>query len=139
MEGIRRINTPPGLEETPTGRARGFFFDLTLPSVDKNNNDPSNLSQPSSNKSSTKTTRLMTPTGRIRQWWDDDEDHIAPRARRQLMTGGNFVFDVPDHFPSSPLCPMHPKHKSGGRGICPLHGREKSEDQDPTAKESGHG
>ncbi|EME79225.1 uncharacterized protein MYCFIDRAFT_199055 [Pseudocercospora fijiensis CIRAD86] len=34
-----------------------------------------------------------------------------------------FETDVPDHLPDSPLCPLHPKHKSGGKAICPLHGR----------------
>lgn len=37
----------------------------------------------------------------------------------------DFEFDVPDHLPSSPLCPLNPKHKSGGRAICLLHGRKK--------------
>ena len=31
-------------------------------------------------------------------------------------------WNVPEHLPSSPLCPRHPKHKSGGTGICPYHG-----------------
>ena len=34
--------------------------------------------------------------------------------------------DVPDHLPGSPLCPLDAKHKSGGRGICPLHGTRKA-------------
>jgi hypothetical protein len=33
-----------------------------------------------------------------------------------------FENDVPDHLPTSPLCPLHPKHASKGRGICPMHG-----------------
>jgi hypothetical protein len=50
------------------------------------------------------------------------------------------VFDIetPDHLPSSPLCPMNPKHKSGGIGICAHHGsasREKS-DSVPTMAET---
>lgn len=48
---------------------------------------------------------------------DDDEDD-----------GESIVFewDVPDHLPNSPLCPLSPKHKSGGRAVCPLHGRRKT-------------
>lgn len=34
--------------------------------------------------------------------------------------------DVPDHLPGSPLCPLRPTHKSGGRSICPLHGSKKT-------------
>lgn len=29
-----------------------------------------------------------------------------------------FSFDIPEHLPSSPLCPANSKHKSKGRGIC---------------------
>jgi hypothetical protein len=32
--------------------------------------------------------------------------------------------NVPEHLPNSPLCPLNPKHKSGGKGICPMHGRK---------------
>jgi hypothetical protein len=35
--------------------------------------------------------------------------------------------NVPDHLAGSPLCPMHPKHKTGGLGVCPYHGRRRSE------------
>jgi hypothetical protein len=31
--------------------------------------------------------------------------------------------DIPEHLPTSPLCPGNPKHKSGGKGICPYHGK----------------
>jgi hypothetical protein len=37
-----------------------------------------------------------------------------------------FDWDVPDHLPSSPLCPANPKHPGGGSGICVYHGRGKS-------------
>ena len=33
---------------------------------------------------------------------------------------------VPDHLPGSPLCPLSPKHKSGGKSLCPLHGSRKT-------------
>lgn len=48
----------------------------------------------------------------------------------ELVLG--FEQDVPDHFPTSPLCPLHPKHKSGGKAICPLHGRYKKGMSPPT-------
>ncbi len=35
------------------------------------------------------------------------------------------MLDIPEHLPSSPLCPMNPKHDGGGRSICPYHGRMK--------------
>ncbi|OCK81894.1 hypothetical protein K432DRAFT_3948 [Lepidopterella palustris CBS 459.81] len=36
-----------------------------------------------------------------------------------------FEWDLPEHLPGSPLCPLNPKHKSGGKGICVYHGRKK--------------
>jgi len=33
------------------------------------------------------------------------------------------IADVPEHLTGSPLCPLHPKHKTYGVGICPFHGR----------------
>ena len=35
----------------------------------------------------------------------------------------NKYANIPEHLPTSPLCPRHPKHRSGGTGICPYHGR----------------
>lgn len=35
-------------------------------------------------------------------------------------TQPGFDFDVPEHLPNSPLCPLNAKHT-----ICPLHGRRK--------------
>ena len=46
---------------------------------------------------------------------DDDDASTFP-----------FELDVPDHLPSSPLCPLSPKHKSGGKAICPIHSRRKT-------------
>ncbi|KAK5163259.1 histone deacetylase [Saxophila tyrrhenica] len=37
-----------------------------------------------------------------------------------------FELNVPDHLPGSPLCPLSPKHKSGGKAICPIHGRKRN-------------
>ena len=36
------------------------------------------------------------------------------------------VRELPDHLPTSPLCPKHPKNKrTRGRGRCPMHGRNR--------------
>lgn len=157
----------------PSGKARGFFFDLTPPpkpggsnsdsqsSFDftrsKSSGSSSNPSHSNSTRGSKPTTpsflnmtdsagnkninphtarpftsKPSTPNGGIvsRQWWDGDEDTIVSRAERRPITRGSFVLDIPEHLPSSPLCPMHPKHKSGGKGICPFHGRKKTDMSD---------
>jgi hypothetical protein len=46
---------------------------------------------------------------------DGDESHMAA-----------FEFNVPDHLPNSPLCPLNEKHKSGGKALCPIHRRKKA-------------
>jgi len=34
-----------------------------------------------------------------------------------------FKLMIPEHLPTSPICPKSPKHSSGGTGVCPYHGR----------------
>ena len=52
--------------------------------------------------------------------------HIArARALDEDFVGLMFDYDVPDHLPGSPLCPLDARHKYGGNSICPLHGRKK--------------
>ncbi|KAM7202904.1 hypothetical protein V8F33_002562 [Rhypophila sp. PSN 637] len=46
-----------------------------------------------------------------------------------------FTFDIPEHLPSSPICPAHPKNKSGGKGVCVYHGRRQSLANDETEEE----
>jgi len=31
--------------------------------------------------------------------------------------------DVPEHLPSSPLCPLNPKNSKFGQLLCPIHGK----------------
>ena len=31
--------------------------------------------------------------------------------------------DVPEHLPSSPLCPLSPKNLMHGQLLCPIHGK----------------
>jgi hypothetical protein len=54
--------------------------------------------------------------------------HIAETLREDDddQTAFPFAFNVPDHLPNSPLCPLSPKHKSGGKAICPIHGRKRA-------------
>ncbi|KAI7474517.1 hypothetical protein KC357_g5161 [Hortaea werneckii] len=61
---------------------------------------------------------------------DDDRDD------EELAQLG-FELDVPDHLPNSPLCPLSSRHRSGGKGICPLHGRRKLAPSSPSPS-NGH-
>lgn len=44
---------------------------------------------------------------------DDDEE------------GGKSHVDIPDHLPSSPLCPLNPKYRGVHLAECPLHGKRR--------------
>lgn len=49
-----------------------------------------------------------------REWWD------TPKAlvRRDPVNGVSFEFDMPEHLPSSPMCPANPMHRLQGKGVC---------------------
>lgn len=57
-------------------------------------------------------------------WFDskteeDDEERHSLRAKKQVKKRmGSFALTVPEHLPTSPLCPANPKHVSGGHGVC---------------------
>ena len=66
----------------------------------------------------------------------DKQDSRRPVSqRRQSASGSSGAYTdrsndgieidhrIPDHYPTSPLCPRNPKHKSKGQGICWMHGR----------------
>ncbi|MDI1488726.1 MAG: hypothetical protein OHK93_008002 [Ramalina farinacea] len=140
----RRINTPPsGKHKGP-----GFFFDYTAPvdappferrpttdkyggsaslfsddndnDSDKENddNDSSSL-HPTVKKHNHKKSRRVSVT----EWYRVKLNAIDAETPRE-QTRMAFVEEVPDHLPNSPLCPRNPKHKSGGRGVCAMHGRQ---------------
>jgi hypothetical protein len=44
-----------------------------------------------------------------------------------ILQAPSFELDMPEHLPSSPLCPKNPKHRSGGQGICAYHERKRSD------------
>ena len=110
----RRINTPPIGSHKP----RGFFFDYTAPPSE----DPSPLPERSAMSPTSVDSQTMSDKQRRisdTEWYKVKLDAIEADsiAREQ------FALQVPDHLPNSPLCPRHPKHKSGGTGVCPMHGR----------------
>lgn len=103
----RRIGTPPLLGQG--GRPRGFFFDYTLAQTGSDKVDAG-----------------LSPT-QVRRKKSSEIDwysaKIAAEEKQDAM--GTFELNVTDHLPSSPLCPRNPKHKSGGRGVCVYHGRNR--------------
>lgn len=63
-----------------------------------------------------------------REWW---EQMPQRGCRRDIpvaigTSANKFEFDIPEHLPSSPMCPANKRHKSGGTGVCVYHGRRKT-------------
>ncbi|KAL8965941.1 MAG: hypothetical protein Q9183_003607 [Haloplaca sp. 2 TL-2023] len=134
----RRIGTPPLPGDG--SKLRGFFFDYNAPrSVSEqgrssSSGTPMNLAPlplPPRRSEFSMPTPLRSPGARIKRNEDDMEwfrvrvgDDEAEEERDR------FELNVPEHLPSSPLCPRHPKHKSGGKGVCVYHGRNKTGPED---------
>lgn len=123
MQEARRINTPPTSPDTPS--ARGFFFDMAAPrhDTDSDSHSPG--------------TPGITKDSPSLEWWEADTRHHqtnksahSSKEKKLLKAQGpaisQFELNTPEHFPSSPLCPKHPKHASGGSGVCVYHGRRRS-------------
>ncbi|OMP87201.1 hypothetical protein BK809_0007287 [Diplodia seriata] len=70
-------------------------------------------------------------SGLERDWIRERLDRILAESSRSESDvdrlNSTFAWDVPEHLPDSPLCPLHPKHRSGGKGICVYHGRRKTQ------------
>ncbi|KAI7462465.1 hypothetical protein KC351_g16334 [Hortaea werneckii] len=73
---------------------------------------------------------------RIRNLVDATLDN--DRDDEELVQLG-FEQDVPDHLPNSPLCPLSSRHRSGEKGICPLHGRRKLAPSSPSLSSASNG
>ncbi|GAP86344.1 putative RNA polymerase ii accessory cdc73 protein [Rosellinia necatrix] len=56
-----------------------------------------------------------------KEWWEAEmPTSFAMTSQRP------FKFDLPEHLPTSPMCPANKRHPSGGTGVCVYHGRAKS-------------
>ena len=106
----RRIGTPPLNEQD--GKTRGFFF-----SYDVRDDESEVLSSDTVERAKSGRKRIS----------DIDWFSVKLKADEARDNTMNFEINVPEHLPSSPLCPKHPKHKSEGKGICVYHGRNRRE------------
>ncbi|PFH60987.1 hypothetical protein XA68_18460 [Ophiocordyceps unilateralis] len=108
-----RVSTPPLDEDTADGKPRGFFTCTTPPS-------PSG--RPMSPMPPSPSLRRGSVSASTREWWE------APplrSTRLPTVTAAGFQFEIPEHLPSSPLCPANSRYRPRGRGVCVYHGRRK--------------
>jgi hypothetical protein len=133
----RRVHTPPLPRDGPGQKRMGFFFDYTAPSP---------TGAPSAGEAQVVESRKYAPlSGKVRtargrtiggtHWLEaqlagvDAVDERGSEARQVVGLvdpDAEEVVDlsVPEHLPSSPLCPGHWKHRGGGREVCWMHGRD---------------
>lgn len=113
----RRIGTPPLRDNT----LRGFFFDYKNPKGEV-------ARSPSPEALEGCPTQARRP--RQKRNHGADWYKIKMEALDALdAQSQDFILDVPDHLSNSPLCPRHPQHPSGGKGVCVYHGRNRSIDE----------
>ena len=115
----RRIHPPPAPPSMRANRRRGFFVDDPAPHETALTPSPVMVeSRPRASCERSKLGSSGTDWYRVKLAADEikDSNHFY-----------SFELNVPDHLPSSPLCPKHPKHhRTGGKGVCPYHGRNKA-------------
>lgn len=129
----RRIGTPP--LPGANAKLRGFFFDYNAPHPASEGawpNGPMNtaplphrqpgLDTPSRNPTTPRSSGARLQREDVDVTWFRNKVAINEAEEER----DKFELNVPEHLPSSPLCPRHPKHKSGGRSVCVYHGRNKT-------------
>ncbi|KAF4335947.1 hypothetical protein FBEOM_10216 [Fusarium beomiforme] len=112
----RRIKTPPIAEDTTSGRSRSFFTETVPPTED-------DQIESSSRRNSLQTVRRRSVVADTCEWWEKIPK--KPVRRSPFQEPIPFQFQLPEHLPSSPMCPTNEKHISGGTGVCVYHGRRK--------------
>ncbi|KAJ3518316.1 hypothetical protein NM208_g14558 [Fusarium decemcellulare] len=126
-----RLKTPPLAEDTTSGRPRGFFSNMVPPSED----DPIPFpSRPPLRRNSHQFVRRTSITPQTREWWEHVPKTTVHRDHFEQIAA--FEFQVPEHLPSSPICPANKNHASGGTGLCVYHGRRKGT---PSPRDTGVG
>ncbi len=134
----RRIHTPPLPGDGPGQKRMGFFFDYVAPSDPGSPTPEKATGEGAAGPSSPRNRPARGRTIGGADWFEtqlagmDAGDDTAKRGSRTVyglekpakeLATEMVDMNVPDHLPSSPLCPRHEKHKSRGKGVCWMHGR----------------
>ncbi|KAH8202555.1 hypothetical protein TruAng_003266 [Truncatella angustata] len=123
----RRIRTPP--LRTPfreAGVAYSFFTETIPPDANNRAPVPPRAVEPPKLKTAEEVTgSLHQQKLKPREWWEVP----AATLRWERMGRKPFEFNLPEHLPTSPMCPANKKYKSGGTEVCVYHGRRKRSSQ----------
>ncbi|XEV05774.1 hypothetical protein FSHL1_011061 [Fusarium sambucinum] len=115
----RRIKTPPLTEGTANGRPRSFFTETVAPA----DVEEVDIQTSSSRRHSLQTVYHKSYAPDTTEWWERIPKQ--PVRRNPFQGPATFEFELPEHLPSSPMCPANEKHVGGGKGVCVYHGRRK--------------
>lgn len=105
------VTTPP-IKQSAGGNPKSIFMDIKHPL-------PTYDSASSSASSAWAVPRVFShrkgAEAERREWWDEPKALV----RRDPVKGVSFFeFDMPEHLPSSPMCPANPMHRLKGKGVC---------------------
>lgn len=112
MQEAAHVDTPPLKQLTTTGKPRSLFMDIKHPIP---------LEEESSNGSDSikATPRVFTyRAGQVaekKEWWDAPKGTTKTEPVKDVSF---FEFDLPEHLPTSPMCPANPKYKGKGKLVC---------------------
>lgn len=106
------VETPPLKHLTASGKPRSLFMDIQhpVPCEDESSNSPSTF-----NSKPRVLSYRKSQAGEKREWWDAPKTTIRRDPVKDVSV---FEFDLPEHLPSSPMCPANPKHKGRGKLVC---------------------
>lgn len=124
IKEARRILTPPMDSASPALHPNPF----DTPHSSTSSFPPSRYSSFGSPTKTAPWSRQSTPPSGFRTRTEEKQAVIEAyktRMTEQADSRPSFNLSLPDHLPSSPLCPANLQHESGGAGICPYHGRRK--------------
>ncbi|KAF2433528.1 hypothetical protein EJ08DRAFT_647220 [Tothia fuscella] len=125
----KRVNTPPPIKTSKVkgNRITGYFLDLW--SNEDDNKSVKSRDSPDKTdyhtpfplpKVSTITDSNAHP-GKEKDWYRIRMDRIMGGDEPRDVAG--LDWDIPEHLPTSPLCPLHTKYRGRGKRICVYHGR----------------
>ncbi|KAI1639813.1 hypothetical protein F4809DRAFT_638185 [Biscogniauxia mediterranea] len=123
---------------TDTRKARATISSSSAASASASTSVPADAKPKSRKRTRTGTTKPKTKTKKntesCKEWWEVPAPvpashplyaHLTPSSYAAMAAADTFEFDVPEHLPSSPMCPTNKRHRSGGTGVCVYHGRRK--------------
>jgi len=128
----QRLGTPPtpGEQEDWIFQKREFIFDYNAP-PESDIEEGASSEQGKGREKQTEEDAFIPKCTRMERkhsetgWFSLQMAMVEKQAEAEKGKAKIQIqeFDIPEHLPTSPLCPKHPKHPSKAKGTCIFHGR----------------